>query len=227
MKRLSSSLALILTIILLMAALNACSASSSADPTRDPNQIATDAVLKFQIQSTQTAAAFETRQPKPTETANPTLDPLTIATATFGPIAPTITPKPIIVPEDKAALLDQNPPDNSQVGIGQKFDAHWTVKNTGKTAWTKTYQLRYFGGAALGESYVFKFNKEVLPGDQITLTADLLAPNYTGTFTTRWVLTNDQGQNFYDVFMTVKVITGNTPSPTPTQNLTPEDTVSG
>jgi hypothetical protein len=55
----------------------------------------------------------------------------------------------------------------------------------------------------------------------------MIAPNNTGTFNSIWVLTNDQGQNFYQVFVTIKIIDGPTTTPSPTEDLTPAATSAG
>jgi hypothetical protein len=207
--------------------LTGCSPTVSTVPTTDINQVSTAAVVTYQAQQTLTQAANPTEVPQATSTPADSPANVELPSPTLGPVAPTITPQIYIAPEDKASLITQKPSDGSEVRQGRKFDVIWTVKNDGKTTWSKTYTVRYYAGAALGEGYVFNFGKDVPPGSKADIVADMIAPNYEGTFKSIWVLTNDKGENFYQVFVTVKVVNRPLSTVTPTPNLTPAVTSAG
>jgi len=205
---------IIFIYLILALTLSAC-AQATASPSPDA-RLATAAVETFQAQLTQTAPGT-TSTPEPSHTPVAFLETKEIVTPTTEA---TQTPLP---PPDKAEWVAQSPPDNAEVGIGQKFDAAWIVRNIGPTTWNRSYSLRYFAGAALGERSVYYFKVSVPPDQQVKLVVDMVAPNYPGTFNSIWVLTNDKGQNFYTVYLTINVIKGPTKTPTkkPTRTPTP------
>ncbi|HMD88110.1 MAG TPA: NBR1-Ig-like domain-containing protein [Anaerolineaceae bacterium] len=117
-------------------------------------------------------------------------------------------------PADKYQYVSQNIPDKTQVRPGVEISMTWAVKNTGTTAWTTDYELRYFTGPANSAPNVVKFPKTVPPGTVANLTVEIVAPKSPGDYDSWWKLTNAQGQNFGDVDLLFTVT--NTPkSPTP------------
>ncbi len=207
--------ALALATVLAAVSLASCApATPQAAPTQDPNEIATAAVQTFEAGITATAAAQPTGTPVPSKTLAPA------ATNTpSAPQAPTATY--YIAPPDKASFVGQKPLDGAQVGILEKFDVSWTLRNDGKTTWTKQYSLRYYSGASLGERTIYYFPKEVPPGEEIKLIVDMVAPNYTATLNTNWVLANADGAAFFPVYLQVQIVNGPTVTPTPTPTFTP------
>jgi hypothetical protein len=188
--------------------LAACNGAKST-PTPNAEAVYTQAAQTVQAGLTQTAAVLPsntpTDTPMPTSTVTPTQEVTqTSAVSPTNTVAPT-TSHPTTA--DKAEWISQNPADGTVVNPNQPFNMVWTVKNTGTTTWNTSYQLRYY----LSEANLrfsgsdIKFPKEVKPGETIDLTVPMRAPTSTGDYTTIWVLTNDQGVNFYTVTLTIKV----------------------
>jgi hypothetical protein len=213
--------------------MTACGSAATQSPTPDPALIYTSAAQTVEAELTQTdeagpATATITPFPLITDTPGgvptailgngavlPTLPgPQTTIVATIGTPAvatPTVgqatgptLPKPAVA--DKAEWISNDPPDNALVNTNAKFDITWQVKNTGTTTWTKKYQFRFFGGSIIMEHKQFNFRDTVKPGETGTFIADAVAPSKPGTYNTFWKLTNDQGQNFGDVSLVIKVV---------------------
>lgn len=216
-------------LIGLMLIAAACSRAETT-PTPDPEAVYTQAAQTVQAGLTQTAALL------PTHTATLTPVPTGTATATL-PVLPTSETSPVntLAPTsqlpksaDKAEWVSQNPADGTIVSPGQEFTTAWAVKNIGTTTWNTKYQLRYYlADAALRFSASdIKFPKEVKPGESVDLSVNMKAPGAGGDYTSIWVLTNDQGYNFYTLTLTIKVSgAAATATPTLTQAATEAATV--
>lgn len=141
----------------------------------------------------------------PTVTGKPTVlaTPAVMATATSGAAKSNIG--------DKASWISNSPKDKSALTIGgPSWDIIWRVKNTGTTTWTTKYSLRWYAGERMHQGAdSVAFPKDVRPGDIVTLTVPGFTPMRTGTFSTIWVMTNEAGQNFYQLNLTdIRVIEG-------------------
>jgi hypothetical protein len=196
--------------------LAACSVETpSPTATSDPNAVATAAVRTFAAELTssaaQTPSATATREPSPT-VVTPAVTQTPEVQITPGPI---VTNSP-----DQAELVDQSPPDGSEVGINTEFDAVWVVRNAGTTTWTRQYSIRYFSGAMFAQTDRYFFPRDVPPGEEVRLVVDMIARSYPGRFNTNWVLTNADGVNFYPLNLQVSFVEGPTQTPTPTHTPT-------
>jgi len=203
------------SVVLLSLLLTACSTETPA-PTPDLDNLATRAVQTFAVQLSQTAQALPTVTPSPKPATTLTIDPGVTSTLTAT------QPAAGIETADKAVLVLQSPMDGAELGIKQKFDIIFTVKNDGQTTWTRRYKMRYFSGWEIAETQEIFFPKEVKPGEEVRLIMDAMAPPYTGSYITNWKLSNADGQNFYDLYLKVIVVAGNTSTPTETATATPE-----
>jgi len=203
------------SVVLLSLLLTACSTETPA-PTPDLDNLATRAVQTFAVQLSQTAQALPTVTPSPKPATTLTIDPGVTSTLTAT------QPAAGIETADKAVLVLQSPMDGAELGIKQKFDIIFTVKNDGQTTWTRRYKMRYFSGWEIAETQEIFFPKEVKPGEEVHLIMDAMAPPYTGSYITNWKLSNADGQNFYDLYLKVIVVAGNTSTPTETATATPE-----
>jgi len=201
--------------VLMSLLLTACSTETPA-PTPDLDNLATRAVQTFAVQLSQTAQALPTVTPSPKPATTLTIDPGVTSTLTAT------QPAAGIETADKAVLVLQSPMDGAELGIKQKFDIIFTVKNDGQTTWTRRYKMRYFSGWEIAETQEIFFPKEVKPGEEVRLIMDAMAPPYTGSYITNWKLSNADGQNFYDLYLKVIVVAGNTSTPTETATATPE-----
>lgn len=195
-------------LIALTLTMAAC-ARAETTPTPLPEMVYTQAAQTVQAGLTQTAALLPTSTPTETPAPTSTVTPTLAVTATMSG-SPTNTKAPTgsgPTVADKASWVSQNPADGTVLSPGQEFTMTWTIKNIGTTTWNTSYQLRYYlADATLRFSASdIKFPKEVKPGDTVDLSVNMKAPTSGGDYRTQWVLTNDQGINFYPVDLTIKV----------------------
>jgi len=231
--------------------LTACGGAANQSPTPDPALIYTSAAQTVEAELTNTAIANPepaTITPFPfiTETSGlptailgsgaelPTLPgPQTTDISTTQTVAPTLVQAVPTLPQsgsaaaDKATWISNTPPDNALVNTNAKFDIVWQMKNSGTTTWTKKYTIRFFSGNIIMESKSFAFRATVNPGDTGTFIVDAIAPSKPGTYNTWWKMTNDLGQNFGDMSLTIIVVkpdttpTASPEAPTATDTETP------
>ena len=192
----------------------ACSGPVATTPTVDANMIYTQAAQTVQAQLATSAALT----PSATNTVAPTMTPIpstpTVA-VTIASITAVPTSTPTFSVADKATWVSNNPADGSQVNPGAEFPVTWTVKNDGQTTWNTKFSFRYYAGDKMGASNI-SFPKEVKPGESVDLTVTMRAPGNSGEYNSIWVMTNDQGANFYSLNIRIKVGTG--PTSTATSN---------
>jgi hypothetical protein len=233
--------------------ISACGSAATQSPTVDPALIYTSAAQTVEAELTMTdvagpATATITPFPLTTETPGvptailgngavlPTLPgPQTTDVSTTGtPAAATPTLGQVLVPTlpksqaaDKATWISNDPPDSALVTTDAKFDITWTMKNSGTTTWSKKYTIRYFSGNIIMEHKQFDFRAAVNPGDTGTFIVDAIAPSKPGTYSVWWKMTNDLGQNFGDMSLTIKVVKPDTTpqedtaTPKPTKTTSP------
>jgi hypothetical protein len=233
--------------------ISACGSAATQSPTLDPALIYTSAAQTVEAELTQTdvagpATATITPFPLITDTPGvptailgngavlPTLPgPQTTDESTTGtPAAPAPTLAQSAAPTlpksqaaDKATWIANDPPDSALVVTNAKFDITWTMKNSGTTTWNKKYTIRYFSGNIIMEHKTFNFRAVVNPGDNGTFIVDAIAPSKPGTYNVWWKMTNDLGQNFGDMSLTIKVVkpdttpVADTATPSPTETSSP------
>jgi hypothetical protein len=130
----------------------------------------------------------------------------------------TSTPEPACT--DRATFItDVTYPDWTAVEIGETFEKVWRLRNTGTCPWTKDYSLIFHGGELRGAVEQIPLSKEVLPGDVIDLSVNLIAPEVQGEVQSDWMLLNPRGETFgigesAEKPFWAKVRVGTTPSPT-------------
>jgi hypothetical protein len=159
----------------------------------EPGAVGTIVVQTAQAAYSQTAAAMP-----PTET--PTLTPVPTRTATVAPsptptfifvlATPTRSPVPSAAAGDYACLLvDQNPPDGSTIKKNQSFTVKWIVQNSGKATWDSgSVDFVYVSGTKLATVRAADLPKSVAPGQNITLSLNMVAPSSTNKYKTVWTL---------------------------------------
>jgi hypothetical protein len=219
--------------------LSACNLTSSGDPTDNPEAVYTSAAQTVAVQLTQNAgsrpSATSTQLANLSQTPLTTL-PVNITPTLTSPTSQTTTSiststATFIPVADKAQFISQVPGDGVVVAPNQSITVVWTVQNIGQTTWNTSYQIRFFSGSRLGDGLPgsYSFTAQVKPNENIQLSAQLIAPSQVGEYTSNWVVTNDQGMNFYSIFITIKVglpTTTSTPTitQTPTITITPSAT---
>lgn len=203
-----------------------CSPAAPTEPTLSPDAIYTAAAQTVEAEIATRAALNPTATMTFTPLPSPTMPLPTAAqpaagtpaapaapavTAGAGTVAATATLAVAAAPGSSAAkyeLVSQDPADHSEIAAGVGFDGSWVIKNTGTTTWTKQYSLVFFIGERLnpgGKTNTYTFTQEVKPGETIKVAADMAAPTKAGEYYSWWKLKDDQGQNFGDLDLTIKV----------------------
>ena len=221
--------------------LTACGSNASQTPTPDPALIYTSAAQTVEAELTLTDevnAATTTITPFPLISVTPEVPTAILGSGGVLPTLPgpqttdisgtvTVTTPALnqtvvvaTVPPsqaaDKATWVSNDPLDNALAETNAKFDITWQMKNTGTTTWNKKYTIRYFSGNIVMEHKAFNFRAAVAPGDTGTFIVDAIAPSKAGTYNTWWKMTNDLGQNFGDMSLTIIVVKpGETPTASP------------
>lgn len=184
-------------------------AQTTPEPTLDPNLIRTEAAQT--VEASMAQQATET----PAGAALPTVAPLNTV-APLPVVASPTSSVPLTSAGNSAEWRGQWPTDGSSITVSNDTDAQWTLKNTGTKTWTKEYQYRFYIGEGQFHKYsAYYLPKEVLPGEEVTLTVDMKSNLGNGNYYELWVLTDEFGVNFsqFDVRFTV----GGSSVPTPTE----------
>jgi hypothetical protein len=187
----------LLIIFGLLSGLTACAPA----PTQDPSlqQSSTASMKTVNALSTQLAEKPTATRLPPTKTPiRPTKTP-TITPTPFR----SLTPLPTVVTPwntcDVAAYISETISDKIVMEPGSSFVKTWTLQNSGTCIWDKDYRLVFESGEAMTDITEFQFisgNKTVEPGQQITISLDLVSPMKTGNFLGFWKLANAKGQRF-------------------------------
>jgi hypothetical protein len=208
------------------------SQASQATPTLSRDQIQTLAVGTFSAELTTTALAVPTDTP--TTTATPTQEVTSTPQATN---APATVPNPGIIPTATCYGLtfvsDVTIPDNTTMTPGHKFTKTWRVRNSGTCSWEAGWGFKLTGGEAMGGSTLI-LDKAVKPGDETSLSVELVAPSSSGSHRGNWRMTTGSGVFFGDeVYVlivvgeatsTATVKASSTLTATATETLAPSDT---
>lgn len=124
----------------------------------------------------------------PTNTqASPSATPLSVATATLAPITRC----------DHAAFIsDVTIPDNTTLNSGSGFTKTWRIRNIGTCTWTTSYALVFSSGTQMGGPVSANFSRNVLPGETVDVSINLVAPASQGTYRGNWMIRNGAGTLF-------------------------------
>lgn len=196
MKR-KSALLLILSILLLLTM--ACSMLEAAKKD-DPNAVNTIAAQTLGAIFTATSQSL-TLTPQPTAipptATEPIPSPTPLPSATATKVKPTPTKTEIPLPCSKAKFVaDVTVPDGTEMKPNQSFVKTWRITNAGSCTWTSSYQLIYVSGNQMSAPASVGFPKNVPPGSSVDLSVQLVSPNSSGDFTTRFKLKADDGTIF-------------------------------
>lgn len=152
-------------------------------------------------------------EPTPTTTSTPT------PTGTLETTI-TVTPTEMTACTNRAQYVSETIPDNTVFAPGENFVKSWTLQNNGTCAWETGYNLVFVNGSQMNGSSPSSLPQVVIPGEQVTLSVDLQAPNNTGTYQGNWVLMDGDGQQFGlgadgNTAFWVKIVVEETPTITP------------
>lgn len=97
-------------------------------------------------------------------------------------------------------VSDMSIPDGMTITPYTNFPKTWYITNSGDCVWNSNYKIVYQSGNEVGKAKSFPLLKPgnyIQPGESVTVTANLVAPNAVGrTFTTYWAIENDRGERF-------------------------------
>lgn len=162
------------------------------------------------------AANTSTDTPTPTATPSPTPSntPTPDATATF--LAECVTAVELV-----EAHPYQNNPYNS-APVSTSFTMYWTLRNSGACPWAADLLWQYHAGELFG------YDKTPIPvgvplaaDEEVTLTANFVAPNQAGAYEATWQLVSQDGQPFAEP-LTFEIRTYIPATATPRPTNTPE-----
>lgn len=209
-------------LLMSLLALGACTPGADAEPTPDTNMVYTQAAETVAAQLTNQAPKEPTLDPnlirteaaqtveaeiakKATNTPIATLPPL----GTLAPLPALASPTPALPVSsagNAAEWRGQWPADGSDITVTNDTDVQWTLKNIGTKTWTTEYQYRFYLGETQFHKYTsYKLPKQVLPGEEVTITVDMKSTMPKGNYYEMWVLTDENGINFsqFDVRFSV------------------------
>ncbi len=181
-------------------ALSACQMPAPATSTRaDPNALFTSAAQTAEARRVLRDQYTDTPTTTPSSESSPSLEPGT-STPT-GPVLATVdlatvdtTASPVA---DKAAfIMDVTVPDGEAHGPNRPFVKTWRLQNAGQTTWSTAYSLVFVSGSLMSAQAEMAMPQEVIPGDTVDISVELVAPAEPGSYQSLWKLRNDKGQAF-------------------------------
>ena len=179
--------------LILAVAISACQANI-AEPTIDLQGLVSTSVA-------QTLAA---------NASNPTTNPLptiSFPTSTLMPSATQIPTLPVlptsqpVVPTSVPCLhmnfiKDVTIPDNTTMAPGTAFTKTWRIYNDGSCTWSKSYVWFFFSGDQLSAPAAVTLPSDVLSGQQVDISVNMVAPSTEGTYTSNWKMKTPDGTIF-------------------------------
>ncbi len=178
----------------------ACTISFGADQTAKDTGSAAEQTLAA-LQQTQTALAQQetpqpAEQPTDTESVEESNQP-----------TPTINPTPC----NLSHWTGETIPDGTAMDAGDTFTKSWTLRNDGICDWTTDYQFVFVDGDRMGGASTQNLSSRIEPGESITLSVQLTAPDDDGEYRGVWRLRADDGEKFGNYW--VEIYVGEPPAP--------------
>ncbi|MCD6355641.1 MAG: hypothetical protein J7L66_00020, partial [Anaerolineaceae bacterium] len=153
--------------------------------------------------------------PQPTNTSLPI--PIqstpTLPTGSANPSGPAPA-LPGESPDNATFIEDVTVPDGEVFWQNERFTKTWKIENTGTTTWDSSYKLVYVDGPIMGEDLIVSIINPVEPGNQVTLSVRMTAPNALGSYVNYWRMMNGDGQFFGDMLY-MEILVGTTADKTP------------
>ncbi len=182
-------------MLLLVALVSMACSLTNPRPTPTATQSVTQAFQTVQARLTEAIAMTPsaTITPVPTEPGIETPTPTPSSSPTT---APQSTATSIC---DRAAAgnpIDVTIPDDTLVKPGETFTKIWSLSNAGTCSWTIQYEAVWFSGEMMGAPSSVALTDNVLPGETVEISVDMVAPLAPGTFQSNWKLRNPAGQLF-------------------------------
>jgi hypothetical protein len=176
--------------------LAACAPATPIVPTPDVMAVRTSAAYTVVAEFTLTAAAFTPTPLPPTETATPEPPPTATSTEVFttDPTQAALG-TPASLCDDYIYVTDVTIPDGTLMIAGQDFVKTWSIKNTGDCTWGDGYGLIYAYGDKMNGEPV-PFGTVVAPGQEVSVSVNLKAPDKIGSYTSAWQMVTPKGISF-------------------------------
>jgi len=163
----------LLSVILILLSLSACSPAATPTPFRPPTVQAPLIEPTFIIHPTQAVVVIQST-PLPT-------------------IFPTVNPDECS--NNLTFVEDLTIPDNAITTFGLALDKQWLVENSGTCHWNSDYRLKHIGGGALGAPEEIALYP-ARAGTQATIQILFTAPFTEGVYESAWQATDADGAAF-------------------------------
>ena len=197
---------LIVGIFIISFALSAC--SSSANPSQEANEIpGLECTLAVQTMVARpelmyifvSATPTDLPTPIPTQPRNEfrNTNKLLSNISTTTPV-PSLTPaqtEPVCI-NAAEFVQDVTIPDYSRMKPGEKFIKTWRLENIGTCPWTEDYSIVFVAGDQMSAKSPIPLNTLVLPGEQIDISVNLIAPDSSSSYKGNWMFQDPEGNNF-------------------------------
>jgi hypothetical protein len=124
--------------------------------------------------------------------------PQPVGTLIYPTFTPTGSANGTPLPCDRVRFIkDVTVPDEMDLSPGEKFTKTWRLQNAGSCPWTIGYLLYFESGNIMdGPTSQFLTSEPVLPGENIDVSVDLVAPGEIGAYQGNWKLRNVKGEGF-------------------------------
>jgi len=150
--------------------------------------------------------------------------PSTMANSTPRTTSLANTPAALCDLASAGSPLDITIPDDSLIAPGQSFIKTWRLVNSGICTWTAEYSVSFFYGDRMGAPELAGLDGTVLPGQNVEISIEMVAPRSSGTYQGNWMLSNPAGALFgigpkgdSPFWVRIKVVGERTSTPTATE----------
>ena len=106
-----------------------------------------------------------------------------------------------------ASSVSETIADYTVLEPGEDFTKTWTLLNSGSCSWYSGYLLVYTSGYQMDGDSPQYISSEISPGESVTFSIDMEAPDSEGTYTGNWELQTSDGSVI--AYLWVKIIVEN------------------
>ncbi len=152
-----------------------------------------------------TQTPIPTVTPQPTLTPEPTLIPITLPTTAAVRATFTASAADSTRPELDCKVLSQSLKNGAKFTPRERFDISWMIQNTGSATWEPgVVELAYAGGNKLYHYQPIQLTHSSPPGDIMTLSADMIAPQTRNDYSMVWALRRGD-EYFCRMYVSIRV----------------------
>src|SRR5688572_31277442 len=92
---------------------------------------------------------------------------------------------------DRAQFIaDVTVPDGTRYDPGATFTKTWRLRNVGTCTWTTSYTMYFDSGTQMGSTTSVNLPSNVAPGQDVSLSVNMTAPNTAGHYLGYWKFKN-------------------------------------